>query len=240
VPDPFPARLTHWFPIRRERRLDVKTELYPVQLACLPCAREPPRLRPSGRSRRSAPGRLAFISCASATSAYPSAQPDFPRITIVEGWPVPSTRSQSARTCSSSGTASAIRRSLHVNRALPATAHPGTPPAGTSFASGDRPRKCRARRQDSQACGCRAIRGGFVCRVHSGAAPQVRAKANVRLEPAWIYRQWTRPACATGRTGRARSEPGSPNDRARLIPAQTRPLRRRTGANHAEARSGVR
>lgn len=59
-----------------------------------------------------------------------------------------------------------------------------------ALADGDRPRKCRARRTDGQPCGCWAIRGGFVCRVHGGAAPQVRAKANVRLESAKIYRRW--------------------------------------------------
>lgn len=58
-----------------------------------------------------------------------------------------------------------------------------------ALADGDRPRRCRARRRNGQRCKCWAIRGGFVCRVHGGAAPQVRAKANVRLESARIYRE---------------------------------------------------
>lgn len=52
-----------------------------------------------------------------------------------------------------------------------------------------RPRKCRARRKDGQPCGCWAIRGGYVCRVHGGAAPQVRAKADQRLAIVRIYRE---------------------------------------------------
>ena len=71
------------------------------------------------------------------------------------------------------------------------------------LADGDKPRRCRARRTDGQPCGCWAIRGGFVCRVHGGAAPQVRAKAKVRLESARIYREFAR---GVGRT----VEPGQP------------------------------
>lgn len=57
---------------------------------------------------------------------------------------------------------------------------------------GGKSRRCRARRTDGQPCGCWAIRGGYVCRVHGGAAPQVRAKANARLEAARLYRQFAR------------------------------------------------
>lgn len=42
-------------------------------------------------------------------------------------------------------------------------------------------RPCTARRSDGSACGNSAIRGGTVCVAHGGRAPQVRAKANMRL-----------------------------------------------------------
>lgn len=58
-----------------------------------------------------------------------------------------------------------------------------------SFIGADRPRRCRARRKDGQPCRCWAIRGGYVCRVHGGAAPQVRRKAAERLLSAKIYRE---------------------------------------------------
>jgi len=45
----------------------------------------------------------------------------------------------------------------------------------------DNPRCCTARRQDGKPCGRWAIRGGNVCRVHGGAAPQVLARARERL-----------------------------------------------------------
>ncbi len=51
------------------------------------------------------------------------------------------------------------------------------------------PRKCRATRRDGQRCGCWAIRGGYVCRVHGGAAPQVRRKAAERLAMVKVYRE---------------------------------------------------
>jgi hypothetical protein len=60
------------------------------------------------------------------------------------------------------------------------------------LANGDKPRRCHARRTDGQPCGCCAIRGGFVCRAHGGAAPQVRSKANARLEAARVYREFAR------------------------------------------------
>ena len=37
-------------------------------------------------------------------------------------------------------------------------------------------------------CGCYAINGGRVCRIHGGAAPQVRRKADERLLMARAYR----------------------------------------------------
>jgi len=49
-------------------------------------------------------------------------------------------------------------------------------------------RKCRARRTDGQPCGNYAIIGGTVCRVHGGAAIQVRRKADERVLMARAYR----------------------------------------------------
>lgn len=57
------------------------------------------------------------------------------------------------------------------------------------LAEGDRPRRCKARRKNGQPCRNWAIRGGYVCRIHGGAAPQVLAKARVRAESARIYRE---------------------------------------------------
>lgn len=65
-----------------------------------------------------------------------------------------------------------------------------------ALADGARSRRCRARRRDGGRCKCWAIRGGFVCRMHGGAAPQVRAKARTRGEAAKLYRQM---AVRTGR-----------------------------------------
>ena len=45
----------------------------------------------------------------------------------------------------------------------------------------DHPRKCTADRQDGKPCRRYAIRGGNVCQVHGGGAPQVVAKARERL-----------------------------------------------------------
>lgn len=42
-------------------------------------------------------------------------------------------------------------------------------------------RKCSARCSDGSPCGAWAIRGGTVCKVHGGSAPQVRAAAARRL-----------------------------------------------------------
>ncbi len=41
--------------------------------------------------------------------------------------------------------------------------------------------KCTAHRQDGKNCKAQAIRGGSVCRVHGGSAPQVRQAATRRL-----------------------------------------------------------
>jgi len=40
---------------------------------------------------------------------------------------------------------------------------------------------CSAHRRDGWPCGAYAIRGGGVCRMHGGAAPQVRHAAQRRL-----------------------------------------------------------
>lgn len=41
--------------------------------------------------------------------------------------------------------------------------------------------RCRAHRSDGTPCGAWAIRGGYVCRMHGGSAPQVRSAAHMRL-----------------------------------------------------------
>ena len=47
------------------------------------------------------------------------------------------------------------------------------------------PRRCRARRQrDGEPCGCYAIRGATVCRIHGGMAKQVLRKAKARADTA--------------------------------------------------------
>ena len=43
-------------------------------------------------------------------------------------------------------------------------------------------RRCHARRRNGLPCKAWAILGGYVCRTHGGAAPQVRAKAQERLQ----------------------------------------------------------
>jgi hypothetical protein len=45
-------------------------------------------------------------------------------------------------------------------------------------------RKCEATRQDGEPCQAYAIKGGNVCRVHGGSAPQVKKKAKERLAEA--------------------------------------------------------
>lgn len=46
---------------------------------------------------------------------------------------------------------------------------------------GPKRRRCTAHRSDGKRCNAYAIRGGTICRVHGGSAPQVRAKARERL-----------------------------------------------------------
>ena len=41
--------------------------------------------------------------------------------------------------------------------------------------------QCTAKRSNGEPCKAQAIRGGNVCRVHGGSAPQVRRKAAERL-----------------------------------------------------------
>jgi hypothetical protein len=62
-------------------------------------------------------------------------------------------------------------------------------------------RRCRARRTNGEPCKAYAITGGFVCRAHGGAAPQVRYEARVRRFEATMniafdkaYRRWRREA----------------------------------------------
>ena len=43
------------------------------------------------------------------------------------------------------------------------------------------PQPCTARRKNGEPCGAKAIRGGSVCRMHGGGAPQVKAAAAARL-----------------------------------------------------------
>ena len=44
--------------------------------------------------------------------------------------------------------------------------------------------QCTASRSNGMKCKAMAIRGGFVCRVHGGSAPQVRLKAQSRIAEA--------------------------------------------------------
>lgn len=43
------------------------------------------------------------------------------------------------------------------------------------------PMRCTATRRNGEQCGSKPIRGGNVCRMHGGGAPQVKAKAERRL-----------------------------------------------------------
>lgn len=42
--------------------------------------------------------------------------------------------------------------------------------------------RCKAHRRNGEQCRSHPIRGAVVCRMHGGSAPQVRAKAQERLE----------------------------------------------------------
>ena len=75
--------------------------------------------------------------------------------------------------------------------------------------------RCRGHRRNGQLCRRWAIRGGFVCPLHGGAAPQVREAARRRLLEIAAYRTlgaWQRgPA---GQEARNRAELAS--DRAAI------------------------
>jgi hypothetical protein len=71
--------------------------------------------------------------------------------------------------------------------------------------------------QMARCAGVGRILGGFVCPVHGGAAPKVRAKANARLESASIYP-------GVGVLSAARCGRGTVSGMARLIQAQIRPV----------------
>ena len=43
------------------------------------------------------------------------------------------------------------------------------------------PMQCSAKRSNGEPCKAKAIRGGTVCRMHGGAAPQVKQKAMERI-----------------------------------------------------------
>lgn len=43
-------------------------------------------------------------------------------------------------------------------------------------------RMCTAKRSNGEICKQAPIKGGFVCMTHGGASPQVRAKAQLRLQ----------------------------------------------------------
>jgi hypothetical protein len=48
--------------------------------------------------------------------------------------------------------------------------------------------RCRAHRRDGQPCGCYAVAGAIVCRMHGGAAGQVKRKGRERQFEADAYR----------------------------------------------------
>ncbi len=72
---------------------------------------------------------------------------------------------------------------------------------------------CGATRKDGQRCRAWAISGGWVCRMHGGAAPAVRGAALERLaqsrEAAAVSRQWHRAFCLQGGTARRSHGSGS-------------------------------
>ena len=78
----------------------------------------------------------------------------------------------------------------------------------SGLADGDRPRRCSAKRKNGRPCRNWAIRGGFVCRVHGGAAPQVRAKARARVESARIYREIAAERSAANNATHRNATPG--------------------------------
>ncbi len=84
--------------------------------------------------------------------------------------------------------------------------------------------KCSAHRKDGQPCGNFAIVGGSVCRIHVGAAKQVRRKAQERLLNA-------RAAAALGRIARSPMEREHQEIREQAFPrAMAARLERSSGA----------
>ena len=82
---------------------------------------------------------------------------------------------------------------------------PGTQTHGTApgtvgtVAKVRQARRCRAHRKDGQPCRCFAVIGAPVCRVHGGAAGQVKRKARERQLEAAAYRllaTWTPTSAA--------------------------------------------
>ena len=55
------------------------------------------------------------------------------------------------------------------------------PPADPTQAADPIQARCTATTRQGHRCGTRPIRGGTVCRMHGGGAPQVQAKAKERL-----------------------------------------------------------
>jgi hypothetical protein len=64
--------------------------------------------------------------------------------------------------------------------------------------SENHPRRCTATNRAGQRCGRWAIKGGSVCKNHGGAAPQVAAKANERLQIAAANRSAARAIATLG------------------------------------------
>ena len=62
--------------------------------------------------------------------------------------------------------------------------------------------RCTARNQAGRRCGRASIPGGHVCRMHGGAAPQVRAAAERRLQ---VEQAWKAVARLTAERRRPRS-----------------------------------
>lgn len=58
---------------------------------------------------------------------------------------------------------------------------PGGPPPKGLEARKEHGNVCTAKRSNGQPCANFAINGSHVCRIHGGAAPQVRARAQVRI-----------------------------------------------------------
>ena len=69
------------------------------------------------------------------------------------------------------------------------------------------PRGCKGHKRNGKPCGQPAIKGGVVCRMHGGSAPQVRAAAEKRLDELrpkairrldWLLDQETFPTVILG------------------------------------------